>query len=116
MAPTTAPRLRWIPGLGALLAGASVALAAFAAHADAPGLASAAWLGLIHGAACAALAPAAGNRQARVALAMLLAGAALFAGSLAAKHVLGLSSAPAPAGGLLMISGWVVLSLTWLRR
>jgi len=114
MASMATTRLRWIPGLGALLAGTSVALAAYAAHADAPGLASAAWLGLVHGAACAAL--VADNRPARIALAMLLAGAALFAGSLAAKHFLGLSSAVAPAGGLLMIAGWVLFALSCLRR
>ena len=47
---------------------------------------------------------------------MLLAGAALFAGSLAAKHFLDLSSPAAPAGGLLMIAGWVVFALSCLRR
>ena len=116
MASMATTRLRWIPALGALLAGTSVALAAYAAHADAPGLASAAWLGLVHGAACTALAPAAGNHPARVALAMLLCGVALLAGSLAAKHFLGLSSAAAPSGGLLMIGGWVLFALSCLRR
>ena len=114
-AATTTP-LRLLPALGALLAGASVALAAYAAHAGAPGLASGAWLGLIHGAACAALAVTATTRLPRVALAMLLAGAWLFAGSLAAKQFLGLSSAAAPAGGLLLIAGWVLFALSCLRR
>ena len=100
MSPATTTRSRLLPALGALLAGASVALAAYAAHADAPGLASAAWLG----------------RLPRVALAMLMAGAWLFAGSLAAKHFLDLSSPAAPAGGLLMIAGWVVFALSCLRR
>lgn len=116
MSPATTTRSRLLPALGALLAGASVALAAYAAHADAPGLASAAWLGLVHGAACAALASGANGRLPRVALAMLMAGAWLFAGSLAAKHFLDLSSPAAPAGGLLMIAGWVVFALSCLRR
>jgi len=116
MTVAAATRSRFVPALGALLAGASVALSAYAAHADMPGLASAAWLGLVHGAACTALAPDATDRLSRVALAMLLAGAWLFAGSLAAKHFLGTSSAAAPAGGMLMIAGWLLYAVTRLRR
>ena len=116
MAAAAATWSRFVPALGALLAGASVALSAYAAHAGAPGLASAAWLGLIHGAACAALAPDAVDRLSRCALAILLAGAWLFAGSLAAKHFLGTSSAAAPAGGMLMIAGWVLYAVSLLRR
>ena len=116
MTVAAATRPRFVPALGALLAGASVALSAYAAHAGAPSLASAAWLGLVHGAACAALAPGAAGRLSRVALAMLLAGAWLFAGSLAAKHFLGTSSAAAPAGGMLMIAGWVLYAVSLLRR
>ena len=116
MMAATATWSRFVPALGALLAGASVALSAYAAHAGAPGLASAAWLGLIHGAACAALAPDATGRLSRCALVMLLAGAWLFAGSLVAKHVLGTSSAVAPAGGMLMIAGWVLYAASRLRH
>ena len=67
MTAAAATRSRFVPALGALLAGTSVALSAYAAHAGAPGLASAAWLGLIHGAACAALAPDATDRLSRFA-------------------------------------------------
>ena len=116
MTIAAATRPRFVPALGALLAGASVALSAYAAHAGAPGLASAAWLGLVHGAACAALAPGVAGRLSRIALAMLLAGAWLFAGSLAAKHFLGTSSAAAPAGGMMMIAGWVLYAVSLLRR
>jgi len=107
---------RWIAAPGALLAALSVALAAYAAHAAVPGLQSAAWLGLVHGAAAAALAAMASGRLRRAAVATFLAGAWLFAGSLVAAHFLGLRAVAAPAGGMLMIAGWLLFALASLRR
>lgn len=106
---------RWLPALGAVLAALSVALAAYAAHAGAPGLQSAAWLGLVHGAVVAAGLPARG-RLARLAVATVLGGAWLFAASLALAHFLGLRAVGAPAGGMLMIAGWLLFALACLRR
>jgi uncharacterized membrane protein YgdD (TMEM256/DUF423 family) len=107
---------RWLAACGALLAALSVALAAYSAHAAAPGLQSAAWLGLVHGAAAVALAGTAPGRPGRAAVASFLAGAWLFAGSLATAHFLGLRPVAAPAGGMLMIAGWLLLAPACLRR
>lgn len=108
--------LRWLPASGAVLAALSVALAAYAAHARAPGLQSAAWLGLVHGAAAAVAGGQVQGRLARAAVVAFLAGAWLFAGSLAVAHAFGARAIAAPAGGMLMIAGWLLFALACLRR
>ena len=101
---------RALGGFGSLLAGAAVALAAYAAHgADAEAqarLAQAAAFAFAHGLALAALAPLAQRRRALVALAAMLAGVVLFSGSLVGAALFGLPTALAPFGGLLMIGAW----------
>ena len=99
-------------GIGSLLAGAAVALAAYAAHgADGQAqarLAQAAAFAFAHGLALAALAPLAQRRRGLVALAAMLAGVTLFSGSLVGAALFGLPTALAPFGGLLMIGGWLL--------
>ncbi len=111
-APVEVSVRRALGGFGSLLAGAAVALAAYAAH-GAVGeaqarLAQAAAFAFAHGLALSALAPLASRRRGMVALAAMLAGALLFSGSLLGAALLGLPTALAPFGGLLMIGGWVL--------
>ena len=110
---------RWLQAAGAVMAAASVALAAYALHGaelEARGnLQMAAVMGFGHGIALAALARGAPARPMLAALAMLLAGALVFAGALVAKALLGASSAPAPLGGLLLILGWLLYAASALR-
>ena len=101
---------RALGGVGSLLAGAAVALAAYAAHgADGEAqarLAQAAAFAFAHGLALAALAPLAQRRRGLVALMAMLVGVLLFCGSLVGAALLGLPTALAPFGGLLMIGAW----------
>lgn len=110
---------RWLRAAGALLAGASVALAAYASHAGNPAtrgnLEIAALFGFGHGIALAALARGTLSRLASAGLAMLLSGTLLFGGALLGKALAGTTSAPAPIGGMLMIGGWLVLAAAALR-
>lgn len=102
---------RILAALGAVLAASAVALAAYASHAAGPdagqrlGLAAAFAFG--HGLALAALAPRVTGRMGLLAMACLLLGVLLFAGSLVAAHALGLPTRLAPLGGSLMIIGWL---------
>ena len=101
---------RTLGGIGSLLAGAAVALAAYAAH-GAGGeaqarLAQAAVFAFGHGLAVAALAPLALRRRGLVALAAMWGGVLLFSGSLVGAALLGWPTALAPLGGMLMIGGW----------
>lgn len=111
---------RWIAAAGALCAGLSVALAAYASH-GAEGLAqsrlqTAAAFAFGHGVALALLAPAPADGLRKVALGSLFAGMLLFSGSLAAGALLGWPTAAAPFGGSLMILGWLLLAAGYLRR
>ena len=102
----------WLASLGSLLAGVSVALAAYAAHA-ADGeaqarLAQAAAFAFGHGLALAALAPLVQRRSGLVALLAMLLGVLLFSGSVAGAALWGLPTTLAPFGGMLMIGGWLL--------
>jgi len=110
---------RWLAAAGSLLAGAAVALSAYAMHVAAPEarerLLLAAAFGFGHGAALAALAPLAQRMRAVWALTLLLVGVLLFAGSLAAAALLGAPTVLAPFGGMLMIGGWLLHGYDRLR-
>lgn len=109
-------RAALLVGAGALLAAAGVALSAYAAHADgAARLQSAALMALVHGVALAALGRRAHGALGRVALVALLLGTLVFAGALLGGHLAGWSTRPAPAGGLLMIGGWLLYAIDALR-
>lgn len=100
------------------LAGAAgVALAAAGAHL-APGetLSAAALMLLVHASAFLALAQTRLRRPGMAAAASMIAGLALFAGDMALRAFLGVRLFPgaAPAGGLLMIAGWIGLALAAL--
>ncbi len=110
---------RYLAAIGSLLAGLSVALSAYAAHAAEPAaqgrLLQAAAFGFAHGLALTALAPLVQRWVGLLALAMLLLGALLFCGSLLAAALLGLPSSLAPFGGMLMIGGWLLHAYDRLR-
>lgn len=101
---------RALGGIGSLLAGAAVGLAAYAAHgvdgeAQAR-LAQAAAFTFAHGLALAALAPLAQRRRGLFALAAMLSGVVLFSGSLVGAALFGSPTVLAPPGGLVMIGAW----------
>lgn len=110
---------RYLASIGSLVAGLSVALAAYAMHAADPAaqgrLLQAAVFAFAHGLALTALAPLAQRPLALLALVMLLLGVFLFCGSLLAAALLGLAPALAPFGGTLMISGWLLHACDRLR-
>lgn len=110
---------RWFAFTGALLAGASVGLSAYAAHgvpeAARGNLQSAALFAFLHGVALAALSRGASGSLALIALSLLLVGTFLFSGSLTAAHFFGTSTRLAPMGGTLLIVGWLVYAFAALR-
>jgi uncharacterized membrane protein YgdD (TMEM256/DUF423 family) len=103
---------RWA-GFGAALMGAAgVALAALGAHAGLPRAATASQMLLLHAAALLALGRQGAMRPGigRLAVLALLAGVMLFAGDLLLRD-LGWrfpGGFAAPAGGVLMIGGWLL--------
>jgi len=119
MTRTPVSASRWLRAAGAMMAAASVGLAAYASHgADAlvrGNLQTAALFAFGHGVALAALARGMASRLSLLALAMLLLGALVFCGALVARSLLGTSSAPAPFGGMLLILGWLLYAVAALR-
>ncbi|WP_407352300.1 DUF423 domain-containing protein [Luteimonas sp. R10] len=113
-------RPRPLAGIGAACAAAAVALSAYAVH-GAEGeaqmrLQTAAMYAFGHGVALAVLATTVSRRTGRLALAILLLGMLLFCGSLAGNALLGWPTAAAPFGGVLLIAGWLLLAIDFLRR
>lgn len=111
---------RVLAASGALLAGAAVALSAYAAHAATPSARSQLFVAAImafgHGVALVTLGRYSIARLAVASLAMLLAGVTLFSGSVVARNVLGWPSVLAPFGGGLMMLGWLLQAIHALRR
>lgn len=111
---------RWLAAGGALYAAASVALAAYAAHAALPSVQSQLQLAAVfafgHGIALASLAMQPHSRLTRAALHLLWVGVLLFSGSLAGNALAGLPTVLAPAGGMLLIAGWLLYAAALLRR
>ena len=117
--PASHPATRMLGAAGSVLAAFAVGLAAYAAH-GAEGaaqlrLAQAAAFAFGHGLALAALAPSVVRPLGRLALAALLLGVLLFAGSLVGGALRGWPTTLAPAGGMLMIGGWLLHGWTRLR-
>ncbi|MGQ4659835.1 DUF423 domain-containing protein [Lysobacter sp. F6437] len=102
-----------------MLAAASVALFAYAAHSAEPqvqaSLHSAALFAFGHGIALAALAPHVRRRFGAAALCVLALGTLLFSGSLACAHAFGTPTSLAPMGGSLMILAWLLWAADTLR-
>lgn len=111
---------RWLAACGAWFAAAGVALAAYAAHVvsgpEQARLQTAAIFAFGHGVALAAVGRNAGGRLALAGLWMLWLGVLLFCGSLAGSAFGHWPTTLAPAGGMLMIAGWLVYSIHLLRR
>lgn len=110
---------RVLASLGAVMLAGSIGLSAYAAHAagvEARSLYLAAAMAFGHGLGLVSLAPAARRRLTLLALSVALLGMLLFAGSLVAAHFLATPTRLAPAGGSLMIFGWLIYAADALRR
>ncbi|MEJ1096583.1 MULTISPECIES: DUF423 domain-containing protein [unclassified Pseudoxanthomonas] len=106
---------------GGLLASTAIALSAYAAHGmtDAhaqSNLQTAALYAFGHGLALAALTAGTVRTMGRIALALLLLGTLLFAGSLMLNALVGFSTQAAPAGGVMLILGWAIWAVDAVRR
>lgn len=119
----SARNARHVGGLvavGALLAGLSVGLSAYASHAvegDArAALQTAAVLAFGHGLALVLLGRAVRGTLELVSLSVLLLGTLLFAGALVSRHLFGGPSFFAPWGGMLLMLGWLLQAVAALRR
>lgn len=114
--PHSQPAVQRIPStLAALMAAAGIALSAYAAHAtlDAEGakrIGNAALFLFVQGVAGSAMLPHAVGKGERCAIGLQIAGCLLFSLSLVAKQWLGWPSTLAPAGGTVMIAGWLWLA------
>ena len=114
---------RHVAGLvaaGALMAGLSVGLSAYAEHAiegDArAALQTAAVFAFGHGTVLLLLGRAVRGALETVSLAALLLGTLLFAGALVSRHVFGGPAFFAPWGGVLTMLGWVLQAAAAFRR
>ena len=114
------PRLpRLFAGCGALACGLAVALGAYASHGlegEAAGRAGlAALFAFGHGLALQLLMRESGGRLRLVAGGAMLLGLLLFAGSLCGAVFFGWPTALAPAGGSLLMLGWLLVAADTLR-
>jgi uncharacterized membrane protein YgdD (TMEM256/DUF423 family) len=111
---------RALAALGALACAVSVGLGAYASHGlegdDARRVGLAALFAFGHGLALLLLAPAASTRLRAAGLSALALGLVLFSGSLLAAVFLSAPTALAPAGGMLLMLGWVAVAADALRR
>ena len=106
---------------GGLLAAAAVGLSAYASHGVSEALAqshlnTAALYAFGHGAVLVCLGAASLNQLGRGALYVLLVGTLLFSGSLVGNVLMQWPTTLAPAGGMTLMGGWLLLSLSALRR
>lgn len=110
---------RWFAAAGAVLCGIAVALGAYASHAADPAarprLAIAAAFAFGHGLALVAVRARTGT-LALLARGALLAGVLVFAGSLAWAAATGGHARLAPAGGMLLMLGWLLAALELSRK
>jgi uncharacterized membrane protein YgdD (TMEM256/DUF423 family) len=112
--------MRRLPAaLAATIAALSVALGAYAVHAaqaqDRQRLALAAAFAFGHALALLLL-HSRQNRLATAARSCFMVGIALFSGSLAAAALFGTTTRWVPFGGSLLILGWLVASVDFLRK
>jgi len=118
--PNHARDREWLAAAAAVMAAASVALLAYAAHGSQgeaqARLQVAAMFGFGHGVAIAALAPWSRRRLARLSLFALLGGVLLFSGSLVLNVFAQVSTVLAPLGGTLLIGGWLLWAIDAVRR
>lgn len=102
--------------IGGLSGAAGVGLSAYAAHAGGGNAGTAAQMLLFHAPAFLTLGLVAPTLLRRLALAALALGILLFCGDLLAREFLGTRLFPmaAPAGGVTMIAGWLLVALSGL--
>lgn len=106
---------------GGLLAAAAIGLSAYASHGVSEALAqshlnTAALYAFGHGVVLVGLGASSVNQLGRGALYVLLLGTLLFAGSLVGNVLMHWPTTLAPAGGITLMGGWVLLALSALRR
>lgn len=106
---------------GGLLAAAAIGLSAYAAHGVADplvraNLGTAALYAFGHGAVLVVLGPVSLGALGRGGLYALLLGTLLFSGSLVAAALGGWPATLAPAGGMGLMAGWVLLAISALGR
>lgn len=103
---------------GGICGAAGVALSAAAAHQGGGHLATAAQFLLIHAPALLAIGLLGGWLALRTGGAVLLLGILLFSGDLIMRHYIGgrLFPLAAPAGGTLMIAGWIIVGFAPFLR
>lgn len=104
---------RILTAAGGLSGAAGVALSAAAAHAGGANTATAASFLLMHAGAFLAVGLTRASQPMRVAAIVVLVGLALFSGDLLMRDFAGMRLFPmaAPAGGSLMILGWVAVGI-----
>lgn len=102
--------------VGGLAGAAGVALSAVAAHAGGGNVGTAASFLLAHAPALLAIGLIGSNRVLKGGGAILLLGLLLFCGDLLVRHYAGSRLFPmaAPAGGTLLIAGWLVVAASAL--
>lgn len=118
--PVPATAARWLAATGALLAAVAIGLSAWASHGLAPGreqhnVLMASLFAFGHGVAWLALAPQASGRTWLAGLGLQALGVLLFCGSLVGSAVAGLPTRAAPAGGMALMAGWLLLAVAVLR-
>ncbi len=106
---------------GGLLAAAAIGLSAYASHGVSEALAqshlnTAALYAFGHGVVLVGLGASSVNQLGRGALYVLLVGTLLFSGSLVGNVLMQWPTTLAPAGGITLMGGWVLLALSALRR
>lgn len=108
-----------LPAVAALVCAGSVALAAYASHAATPILRERLWLAsgfaLLHAIGLLALSSRS-SLLASIGKISMMAGIALFSGSLAAAALWSTPTGAAPLGGMLLIAGWLLMAADFLRR
>jgi len=111
---------RLLAAAGALACGLAVALGAYASHGldgdDARRAGLAALFAFGHGLALQWLAREDASGLRRMAAVVMLLGLVLFAGSLCGAVFLGWPTRLAPAGGLLLMMGWLLAAADAARR
>ena len=106
---------------GGLLAAAAIGLSAYASHGVSDPLAqshlnTASLYAFGHGVVLVGLGASSVNQLGRGALYVLLVGTLLFSGSLVGNVLMHWPTTLAPAGGITLMGGWVLLALSALRR
>ncbi len=111
---------RWFLFSGGGAGALGVALSAAAAHSGGENIATAASFLLIHAPALLVLSLLTAQRGTRIGGAALIVGLGLFCGDLLSRQFLGSRLFPyaAPAGGLLLIAGWLITAASafWPAR